>query len=298
MYIFWRMWSWFYKLIFCLVQLPAGGGNWTTGCTLPWFRIPPLQDYHWEWDMYGAWARSTKFRGIPYDIFSRSFSVDTLAALQLRFSVSKHFWHCLSHTYFTSPPPSCFIWHHRPLLSLLQFAVLKHFWHCPTYELLTVSAAHVVPLFSSHLSDCHHASHCPSDLNRVLRQTAQVLDTILLCSLVCSSQPLIVTFSTGLAELLAGARSLRHAACTWFKTNEKTYPRSVQLKITNNWVILGTCPRTRLWHTIQGRIINILHFILILNFAFSVNVSIFLTLQHSLHSQKKSKSVTKVNFTW
>lgn len=134
----------------------------------------------------------------------------------------KHFWHYLSHTYFTSPHPSrFFIWHHCPLSSLLQFTIWKHFWRCPTYTLFTASAAHVVPLFSSRLSDCRHASHCPSDIYRVLRQTAQVLGTFLLCSLVCSSQPLTVTLSTGLVELLAGSHSLKHAACAWFKTNEK-----------------------------------------------------------------------------
>ena len=130
---------------------------------------------------------------------SCSLSTYCLCCSCYRFSVSKHVWHCLSHMYFTSPPPSCFIQRHHPLPSQLQFAVWKHFWHCPTYTLFTASAVHMVPLLSSCLSDRRHTPHCPSKLYRVLRQTAQVLGTFLLCSLVCSSQPLTVTLSMGLA---------------------------------------------------------------------------------------------------
>lgn len=55
---------------------------WTTGCTLPWFRSPPLQDYHREWDTHGASVRSTKFRVVPYD-FSLSLSLNILPVLQM-----------------------------------------------------------------------------------------------------------------------------------------------------------------------------------------------------------------------
>lgn len=55
---------------------------WTTGRTLSWFRTPPLQDYHRQWDMHGASVRSTKFRVVPYN-FSLSLSLNILPVLQL-----------------------------------------------------------------------------------------------------------------------------------------------------------------------------------------------------------------------
>ena len=166
---------------------------------------------------------------------SRSLSSYCLCCSCYRFSVSEYFWHCLPHTDFTTQPPYCFMWHHCPLPSLLQFAVWKHSWHslthvnlttpppshfirhhcplpsllhfaiwkhswhCVTHMLLRESAALVVPLFSCHLSDHHHASHGSSVLGHILHWTAQALGTFLLCSSVCSSQLLTVTLSRVLA---------------------------------------------------------------------------------------------------
>jgi len=128
-----------------------------------------------------------------------SLSTYCLCCSYYRFSVLKHFQHCLLHTHFTTQPPSCFIQlyhstvtvtvcsldallahsnthisqhfieHHHSLLSLLQCAIWKHSWHCVTHTLFKASSAHVVPLFSCHLSDYCHASHSSSVLVRALR---------------------------------------------------------------------------------------------------------------------------------
>jgi hypothetical protein len=177
---------------------------WTTGHILPWFRNPPLQDYHRVWDMHGTSVTSTKFRVLPSDFFPLLFFVDILPVLQLLQVFSFEALPALSPAYTLHNAASLslhpvlplstvmvtvccldallaesnthisqhFIGHHRPLLSPLQFAIWKHSCHCVTHALLKASSAIVVPLFSCHLSDHCHASHGSSFLVRVLRWTA------------------------------------------------------------------------------------------------------------------------------
>ena len=67
-----------------------------------------------------------------------SLSIHCLCCSYYRFSVLKHFRHCLLHTHFTTQPPSRFTQHYHSLPSLLQFAVWKCSWHHVTHALQSV----------------------------------------------------------------------------------------------------------------------------------------------------------------
>jgi hypothetical protein len=101
-----------------------------------------------------------------------SLSTYWLCCSYYRFSVLKHFRHCLLHMHFTTQPPSRFIRHYCSLPSLLQFAIWKHSRHRVTHMFFKASPARMVPLFSCHLSDHCHASHGSSFLVCILRWTA------------------------------------------------------------------------------------------------------------------------------
>jgi len=153
--------------------------------------------------MYGASVRSTKFRVAPYDFFSLSLSLNIPPVLQMLQVFCFETLLALSLTHVLQIAATLSL-HSAPPPSTVTVTV------CCLEALVTLSNIHTLHSisssrgsFSSCLSDCRHACHCPSELYGILRQTAQVLGTFLLCSLVCSSQP------------------LKHAACAWFKTNEK-----------------------------------------------------------------------------
>jgi len=74
-----------------------------------------------------------------------SLSTYCLCCSCYRFSVLKHFQHCLLHTHFTMQPPSCFVQLYHSLLSLLQFAVWMHSWHSLTHAFHSTSFSTTTP---------------------------------------------------------------------------------------------------------------------------------------------------------
>ena len=222
---------------------------WTAGRTLPWFRTHPLQDYHTEWDMYGASVTSTKFRVLPYDFFSHSLSLDILPVLQLlqvfcfkaflALSLTHvlHITACLS--FHPAPPPSTVtvtICHLEALVTLSNshalhstsskcgFSVfLLPLWPSPCLSLSFRPVPRLAP-------DCPSFGHIPPLFSGMQQPTIDC-------------HPLYGTRRTTGRGTLSETCSLRVVQNKW-----ETYPRPVQFKILNNWDPLGICPRTRLAH--------------------------------------------------
>jgi hypothetical protein len=238
----------------------------------------------------GRQSEVPKFRVVPYEFFSLLFSLDVLPVLQLlqvfcfeallALSLTHVLHIATSLSLHLVPLPATVtatVCHLEALLALSNIHTL-HSISSPRGSSVFLSPLWLSPCFSlSFRLLLHRAPDCPS-----FGHIPPLFSGLHQPTVDC--HPLYGTHGTTSRGALSETCSLCMVQNKW-----ETYPRLVKFKISNNWDTLGICPHTRLWHTIQVRIINTLHFILILNFAFSVNVSIFLTLCiYCIHSRNLS----------